>query len=63
MPTHKDLEVWKQSIDFVTKIYAVTKNFPDEEKFGLTAQIRRAAISIPSNITETFGRNDAADSR
>ena len=57
MPTHKDLEVWKQAIDFVTSIYEVTKNFPDEEKFGITSQIRRAAVSIPSNISEGAARN------
>jgi len=41
---------------FVTDIYKLTQNFPDIEKFGLTSQIRRSAVSIPSNITEGFGR-------
>ena len=49
--THKDLEVWQRSISFVTRIYQVTANFPKEEMFGLIAQMRRSAISIPSNIT------------
>lgn len=49
MGTHKDLEVWKMSVDFVIKIYTLTKDFPKEEKYGLSSQMRRAAISIPSN--------------
>ena len=57
MKTHKDLDVWKQSIDLVTTIYIKTRNFPSEEKFGLTNQIRRAAVSIPSNIAEGAARN------
>ena len=56
MKTHKDLDVWKYSIDFVTEIYSSTKQFPSDEKFGLTSQIRRAAISIPSNIAEGSAR-------
>ncbi len=55
--THKDLEVWKQSISFVTDIYKLTGNFPKEEIYGITSQIRRAAVSIPSNIAEGAGRN------
>ncbi len=55
--THKDLEVWKQSISFVTDIYKITGNFPKEEIYGITSQIRRAAVSIPSNIAEGAGRN------
>jgi four helix bundle protein len=57
MKTHKDLEVWKQSIEMVTQIYALTRNFPKEELYGLTNQIRRAAVSVPSNIAEGAGRN------
>ena len=57
MKTHKDLDAWKLSIDLVTEIYAITKQFPSEEKFGLTNQIRRAAVSIPSNIAEGATRN------
>jgi len=48
--THKDLEVWKKSVSFVTDIYRLTSDFPPNELYGLTSQIRRAAISIPSNI-------------
>ena len=57
MKTHKDLNVWQNSIEFVTKIYDISKNFPKEEAFGLQSQIRRAAISIPSNISEGASRN------
>lgn len=50
--THKDLDVWKKSIEFVTSLYNVTKEYPREELFGLVSQMRRAAVSIPSNIAE-----------
>jgi four helix bundle protein len=48
--THKDLDVWKKSIGFVTSIYKTTKTFPRDELYGLVSQIRRASVSIPSNI-------------
>lgn len=57
MKTHKDLDAWQKSIDFVELIYKITRDFPDEEKFGLTGQLRRAVISIPSNIAEGSARN------
>jgi four helix bundle protein len=50
--THKDLDVWKASINLVKLVYGETEKFPPEEKFGLTSQIRRSCISIPSNIAE-----------
>ena len=59
--SYRDLEVWKLSIDFVKKVYQVTHNFPDSEKFGLINQIRRAAVSIPSNIAEGQGRNSTKE--
>lgn len=57
MKTHKDLKVWKKSLDLVEKVYISTKAFPKEEIYGLSSQIRRAAISIPSNIAEGAARN------
>ena len=59
--THKDLEVWKKAISFVTDIYKVTAAFPVSEQYGLTSQIRRAAISIPSNIAEGFSRSSSKE--
>lgn len=53
---HKDLDIWKRSMDLVEEIYTFTKSFPDDEKFGLTNQIRRAVVSIPSNIAEGSAR-------
>jgi four helix bundle protein len=57
MKTHKDLDVWKDSIDLVVHIYQITKEFPREELYGLTSQIRRAAVSVPANISEGSARN------
>lgn len=53
---YKDLDVWKKGMDLVEKIYFVSSSFPDSERFGLTSQIRRAAISVPSNIAEGTAR-------
>jgi len=54
---HKDLNVWKKSIDLVDIIYKMTKSFPKEELYCLTSQIRRSAISVPSNIAEGAARS------
>jgi len=54
---HKDLDVWKKSMDLVEYIYKKTKDFPKEEVYSLTSQIRRAVTSIPSNIAEGAARN------
>ncbi|MGJ8674114.1 four helix bundle protein [Rubritalea sp.] len=59
--TYKDLLVWQSAHSFVMEVYAVTKSFPKEELFGLTSQVRRAAVSVPSNIVEGFGRWNNAD--
>jgi len=50
--SHKDLKVWQESMTLVIKIYKVSENFPKHEVYGLSSQIRRAAVSIPSNIAE-----------
>ena len=55
--THKDLDVWKKSMDLVERVYRLTKSFPDSEKYGLTNQIRRCAVSVSSNIAEGAARN------
>ena len=55
--THKDLDVWKKSMDLVEGVYRLTKSFPDSEKYGLTNQIRRCAVSVSSNIAEGAARN------
>ncbi|MBW6516852.1 MAG: four helix bundle protein [Candidatus Cloacimonetes bacterium] len=56
MRTHKDLVLWQKSVIFVTNIYDVTTKFPKSEIYGITNQMRRAAVSIPSNIAEGSGR-------
>ena len=53
---HKDLKAWQESMDLVVIIYKLTSKFPDEEKYGLTSQLRRASVSIPSNIAEGSAR-------
>ncbi|MBF0528305.1 MAG: four helix bundle protein [Deltaproteobacteria bacterium] len=61
LKSYRDLEVWKKSIDWVEKIYLASKNFPSEEKFGLTSQIRRAAVSVPANIAEGAARSGTGE--
>lgn len=61
MQSHKDLDVWKRSMELVVNIYRLTRDFPHEEQFGLSSQIRRSAISIPSNIAEGAARNSAKE--
>src|SRR5687767_10278278 len=56
MRSHNNLDAWKRSIDFVVAVYRITDQFPKEEKFGLTSQLRRAAVSIPANIAEGAAR-------
>ena len=56
MGTFKDLLAWQKSLTLAKKVYQVTGNFPTEERFGLVNQMRRCAVSIPSNIAEGYGR-------
>lgn len=55
------LEVWQKSIELTDMVYTQTRNFPAEERFGLTSQLRRSAISVPSNIAEGSGRSSSSD--
>jgi four helix bundle protein len=61
MHKYKELKVWQKAMDLAEAIYEVTKGFPSEEKYGVTSQLRRCAISIPSNIAEGAGRNTNKD--
>src|ERR1035441_3359988 len=57
----RDLKVWQKSMDLTVAVYSLTKNFPREEAFGLTSQLRRSAVSIPSNIAEGQGRSNTRE--
>jgi len=59
--TYREIIVWQKAMAFVTAIYKGTAVFPNTEMFGLTSQIRRSAISVPSNIAEGFGRRSNGD--
>ena len=61
MRPHERLEVWERAVDFVVRIYRMTESFPREEKFGLTSQIRRAAVSVPANIAEGAARQSSKE--
>jgi four helix bundle protein len=61
MHRFKDLEIWKLSRLFCSQIYKTTSSFPDSEKFGLTNQLRRASVSVPSNIAEGCSRSSNKD--
>jgi four helix bundle protein len=56
MHNYRELKIWQRSMDFVVRVYEVSANFPKEEKYGLISQLRRCAVSIPSNISEGAGR-------
>ena len=59
--TYKDLEVWQLAMSLVEDVYAASGTFPSDEKFALRDQLRRAAVSVPSNIAEGFGRDTTKD--
>lgn len=55
--SYRDLRVWQKGVDLTERVYDLTRGFPSEEKFGLSSQLRRAAVSVPSNVAEGWGRN------
>jgi four helix bundle protein len=61
MKTFRDLLIWQKAMALVTNCYTISTDFPKDEQFGLTSQIRRCSISIPSNISEGFGRGTNKD--
>jgi len=61
MQTYRELIVWQKAMSLVLKLYIETKSWPKEEVYGLTSQIRRSAVSVPSNIAEGYGRNSTGD--
>ena len=61
--TYENLDAWKKAVDLAVKIYELTRNFPKEEIYGITSQIRRAVISISSNLAEGAGRPSKKDFR
>ena len=61
MSTHKDLDIWKNGIVIVEEVYKLCKQIPDDEKFGLISQLKRASVSIPSNIAEGAARQSTKE--
>jgi four helix bundle protein len=61
LKNYKELKVWQKAYQLCIEVYRVTKTFPKEEVYGLTSQIRRAAVSVPSNIAEGYGRRTAGE--
>ena len=59
--SYRDLIVWQKAMELVTDVYKLSGNFPKEEQYGLTLQIRRSAVSVPSNIAEGYGRKSTND--
>ena len=59
--THQDLRGWRESIHFTVEVYRETRGLPDSEKFGLTSQLRRASVSIPSNLSEGAARDSTVE--
>ena len=61
MKNYRDLIVWQKAMKLVTGIYKHTKSFPEDERYGLTSQLRRSSVSLPSNMAEGYGRNSTQD--
>ncbi len=61
MGSFRDLQVWQKAMELVTEVYRLSKGFPREEVYGLTSQLRRCAVSVPSNIAEGYARNSGGD--
>ena len=61
LKSYKELKVWQKSYQLCLEVYKITAEFPIEEKYGLTSQIRRAVVSVPSNIAEGYGRKTTTD--
>jgi len=61
LKNYKELKVWKKSYELCLEVYRITAKFPKEERYGLTSQIRRSVVSIPSNIAEGYGRKTTSD--
>ena len=61
LKSYKELKVWQKAYNLCIEIYKITRTFPKEELYGLTSQIRRAAVSVPSNIAEGYGRKTTPD--
>ena len=60
---HKELDVWQKTINLITNVYKLTNSFPKDEQFGLTSQLRRASISIISNLSEGFARSSELETK
>lgn len=61
MHNFKELKIWNRAMDMVVDVYKTTEKFPSEEKYGITSQIRRSAVSVPSNVAEGAGKNSDKD--
>lgn len=59
--SYRDLDAWKLGVDIAATVYELTRSWPGEERFGLTSQVRRSAVSIASNVAEGHGRESTAD--
>ncbi|MEK6702681.1 MAG: four helix bundle protein [Planctomycetota bacterium] len=59
--SHRDLVAWQKAVELGLAIYSLTKSFPDNERFGLVSQLRRAGVSVASNIAEGYGRGSTTD--